>query len=104
MLEHEFTESILNIIESELKTDGKEILQVSPLLEYINIKTRSANRGSKARGSFANLYAIYVLVEDYIKIVFEKNKIIKNMKVQFFPIYLKGKDNFLLVKNCKIML
>ncbi len=33
----------------------------------MSIKTRSANRGSKARGAFANHYAIYVLVEDYIK-------------------------------------
>lgn len=39
----------------------------SPLLQYINIKTRSANRGSKSRGSFANHYALYVLVEDYVK-------------------------------------
>ena len=33
----------------------------------INIKTKSAQRGSKSRSSFANLYAVYVLVEDYIK-------------------------------------
>jgi len=32
----------------------------------LNEKTRSTNRGSKARGSFANLYAIYVIIEDYI--------------------------------------
>jgi hypothetical protein len=32
----------------------------------LNVKTRSANRGSKSRGSFANHYALYVLVEDYI--------------------------------------
>lgn len=74
MIEHEFTKSIINIVEDELEADGKELLQVSPLLEYINIKTRSANRGSKSRGSFANLYAIYVLIEDYIKIVFDKNQ------------------------------
>ena len=74
MTEHEFTNTIIDIIEVELKIDGKELLQISPLLEYINIKTRSANRGSKSRGSFANLYAIYVLVEDYIKIVFDKKQ------------------------------
>ena len=74
MIEHEFTKSIINMVEDELETDGKELLQVSTLLEYINIKTRSANRGSKSRGSFANLYAIYVLIEDYIKIVFDKNQ------------------------------
>ena len=32
----------------------------------MNFKTRSANKGSKSRGSFANIYAIYVLVEDYL--------------------------------------
>lgn len=35
-------------------------------MQYLNHKTKSANRGSKSRGSFANHYAIYVLVEDYI--------------------------------------
>lgn len=33
---------------------------------YLNQKTKSAGRGSKSRGSFANHYALYVLVEDYI--------------------------------------
>ena len=46
--------------------DAEAILAASPLLQYLNIKTRSANRGSKARGSFANHYALYVLVEDYL--------------------------------------
>ena len=74
MIFHYFTNTIIAQIEEKLKIDGKEVLQISPLLEYINIKTKSANRGSKARGSFANLYAIYVLVEDYIKVVFEKKQ------------------------------
>lgn len=74
MIEHEFTETIKKIINSELEIDGTEAIQISPLLGYINIKTKSANRGSKARGSFANLYAIYVLVEDFIKIVFGKKQ------------------------------
>ena len=43
------------------------VFESSPLLQYLNEKTRSANRGSKARGAFANHYALYVLVEDYIK-------------------------------------
>src|SRR3989338_4093711 len=38
----------------------------------LNIKTRSADSGSKARGSFANIFAIYVLVEDYVKKEFYK--------------------------------
>ncbi|MGH7990746.1 MAG: restriction endonuclease, partial [Limisphaerales bacterium] len=43
-----------------------EIYQLSLLLQYINLKTRAANRGSKSRSSFANLYALYVLIEDYL--------------------------------------
>ncbi len=35
-------------------------------MQYLNIKTRAANRGSKSRAGLANHYAIYVLVEDYI--------------------------------------
>ena len=40
----------------------------------MNSKTRSATRGAKARGSFGNLYAVYVLVEDYLKNDFDKRK------------------------------
>lgn len=43
-----------------------EVMARSDLIKYLVIKTRSADRGSKARGSFANIYAIYVLVEDYL--------------------------------------
>ncbi|MGI0498128.1 hypothetical protein [Limnospira platensis] len=38
----------------------------SEFLPYLNIKTKAANRGSKSRAGFANHYAIYVLVEDYL--------------------------------------
>jgi len=72
MVKHEFTDTIINQIERDLNIKGEELIKYAPLLEYINIKTKSANRGSKSRGSFANLYAIYVLIEDYIKVVFEE--------------------------------
>ena len=42
------------------------ILQHSHLLNYIIFKTRSADKGSKSRSCFANLYALYVIIEDYI--------------------------------------
>ena len=74
MVQHEFTQKIIDQIAEDCKTNGRDILVASQLLEYINIKTKSANRGSKSRGSFANLYAIYVLLEDYIKVVFEEKK------------------------------
>ncbi len=63
-----FKQTIADILNGEFGAErGQFVLQQSPLLQYIEIKTRSANRGSKARGSFANLYAIYVLVEDYLQ-------------------------------------
>lgn len=46
--------------------DPKSLFQSSYLLQYLDKKTQSVDRSSKARGSFANIYAIYVLVEDYI--------------------------------------
>ncbi|MCD4747652.1 MAG: restriction endonuclease, partial [Bacteroidales bacterium] len=51
---------------------AEDVFQKSELLQYINVKTVSANRGSKARGSFGNLYAIYVLIEDYLNNKFDK--------------------------------
>ena len=63
-----FKQTIIDILSQEFGGErSAQVFQESPLLQYIEIKTRSANRGSKARGSFANLYAIYVLVEDYIR-------------------------------------
>lgn len=64
--EHEFTKKIRSILQEEFGSIAEEVFQKSELLQYLNIKTRSASRGSKSRGSFANHYALYVLVEDYI--------------------------------------
>lgn len=46
---------------------AETIFERSSLLQYLNIKTKSASSGAKSRGSFANHYAVYVLVEDYIR-------------------------------------
>ena len=66
MREHGFTPLIRRILSDEFGSVAEQILKQSDLLQYINVKTVSASRGSKARGSFGNLYAIYVLVEDYL--------------------------------------
>ncbi|MEG3909464.1 restriction endonuclease [Microcoleus sp. w1-18aA5] len=65
-MEHEFTKIIKTILEDKLGEVGDQIFDESQLISYLNIKTKSSNKGSKSRGSFANLYAIYVLVEDYL--------------------------------------
>jgi hypothetical protein len=59
------------VIEEILREDhGDEIagklLATSPIIGYLLKKTKAANRGSKSRGSFGNLYALYVLAEDYV--------------------------------------
>ncbi|GHU33376.1 hypothetical protein FACS1894172_11750 [Spirochaetia bacterium] len=74
MVKCEFTSIILQQLVDDTHVDGEEILKCSSLLQYINIKTKSANKGSKSWGSFANLYAIYVILEDYIKVVFEEKR------------------------------
>lgn len=65
-MEHEFTKQIKLILENKLGQQFHSIFEQSFILQYLNIKTKAATRGSKSRGSFANLYAIYVLVEDYV--------------------------------------
>ncbi|MEK3935618.1 hypothetical protein MKY41_09865 [Sporosarcina sp. FSL W7-1349] len=45
-----------------------------PLIQYLVKKTGSVKASSKARGSFANLYALYVLIEDYVNKDFLENK------------------------------
>ena len=65
-MEHEFTPIIRGVLRDHFGAVAEEIFEKSYLIRYLNNKTKSASRGSKSRGSFANHYAIYVLVEDYI--------------------------------------
>jgi len=63
---HSFTASINLILDRHFSEYSKDVFEASPLLGYLNNKTKSANRGSKARGAFANHYALYVVIEDYL--------------------------------------
>jgi len=71
-MEHGFTPIIKDILTKHFGDAAEDLFEKSPILQYINLKTISATRGSKARSSFANLYAIYVLVEDYLTHGFDK--------------------------------
>lgn len=73
-MKHAFTGKIISILKERFPDDYEQIFDNSELLSYINQKTKSANKGSKSRGSFGNLYAIYVLIEDYLKKGFFKSK------------------------------
>ncbi len=72
-MEHIFTINIKDILQRNFNSNAVEVFEKSQLIQYINEKTRSAGKGSKARSSFANLYAIYVIIEDYIANGFDKN-------------------------------
>jgi hypothetical protein len=54
------------VLQRNFGRSSDEIFERNTLIQYINLKTRSANRGSKSRGSFGALYSIYTLIEDYI--------------------------------------
>jgi hypothetical protein len=71
-MEHAFTATIKAVLQKNFGAQADELFERSLLLQYVNLKTRSANRGSKSRSSFANLYALYVLAEDYLKGGFDK--------------------------------
>lgn len=72
--EHSFTSTIIKVLDSFFGKNAEAVLESSLLIQYLNEKTKSANKGSKARGSFANLYSIYIVVEDYINHGYHKAK------------------------------
>jgi hypothetical protein len=51
--------------------DSYGIDRNSVVFKYLDRKTRASERGSKARRSLGNLYALYVLAEDYVNENFE---------------------------------
>lgn len=71
---HAFTPAILDVLKKHFGDYAIDVFTSSPILGYLNNKTKAANRGSKARGAFANHYALYVVVEDYFKKGFADGK------------------------------
>jgi hypothetical protein len=67
MINHAFTTTIVEVLVARFGNESEAIFDRSELVRYLNIKSRSASRGSKSRAGFANIYAIYVLTEDYVK-------------------------------------
>jgi hypothetical protein len=69
-----FSNQIREILQKAFGKRADDVFEKSQLLQYIEIKTRSANRGSKSRSSYANLYALYVVIEDYLAKGFDRKK------------------------------
>lgn len=71
-MENIFTANIKSVLQKHFGDNADEIFERSQLLQYINLKTRSANRGAKARASFGSLYSLFTIIEDYIRNGFAK--------------------------------
>jgi hypothetical protein len=72
--QHAFTSIIVSVLMKYFGEYANDVFSSSPILCYLNHKTKSANQGSKARGAFANHFALYVIVEDYIQKGFADGK------------------------------
>jgi len=86
---HAFTSQILRVLTAKFGGNARAVFDSSPLLQYVNIKTKSANRGSKSRSSFANLYAIYVLAEDYLAKGYAERTDYKDYEGAMFTVLFK---------------
>ena len=80
------------IIEEFGERDAKQLLQNSLMLKYLEKKTVSVEKTSKARGSFANLYAIYAVVQDYIE------KTSSDIEYSSYP-GMRFKDALIIARN-----
>ena len=69
-----FSNHIHEVLRRAFGKSANDVFDKSQLLQYIEIKTRSANRGSKSRSSYANLYALYIVIEDYLAKGYDRKK------------------------------
>lgn len=75
---------IFELLESRHKPSiANKVFDSSFLIQYLDKKTKSVSRSSKSRASFANIYAIYVLVQDYLDVQSVKKKYSDYTGMQF---------------------
>jgi len=92
-MNNDFNKIIEDIIIQEFSYENVKVIYSTPIIQYMIKKTKSANKGSKSRASFANLYAIYVLVEDYIKNGFTTNNEYKTYEgAKFSTLYTRQRE------------
>ena len=87
MENHAFTEVIFNILNEFFPDNSQSIYKNSELLQYLNIKTRSANNRSHAmnktkRTSKPNLQKVTVLIDGKPKKVWASARALKSGKVE----------------------
>jgi hypothetical protein len=88
-----FADTIKDLIIEDFGKSKLEYIENKPVIQYLIKKTKSANQGSKTRGSFANIYAIYVLVEDYISKGFHSNNEYSKYKgARFTDLFVRQRE------------
>ena len=88
-----FETYIKNLLNEKHNGIADELIVHSHLLQYLIKKTKPADKDeSKARKSFANLYAILVLVEDYRSVIERHEDYSKYQGAQFSPLLEKARS------------
>lgn len=103
-MESTFASYIKSYLHSKYGNDADQLFQLSHILQYLVHKTKSANKGAKARGSFANLYAIYVIIEDYRNNGFDKSGNYSGYEGAKFLLCSRDNESYHLVQNFKTTL
>jgi len=85
----EFFSKILN---KHFGKDANNVYEKSPILRYLEMKTKSVQKSSKSRANFGNLYAIYVLIEDYLKKGFDKKDYSKYEGAKFSELFVRQRQ------------
>lgn len=62
---HNFSDRFISAVQDSVETDALETVVASHLLSYLHDKMKAAGGNPKSRKSFGNIYAIFVVVEDY---------------------------------------
>lgn len=74
-MENSHKNFVLEFLDDHYKPEiAKKVFAMSFLIQYLDKKTKSVDRSSKSRASFANIYAIYVLAKDYLNVISTKKK------------------------------
>ncbi len=89
-MESTFASYINGYLKKKYGKDAELLFSISHILQYLVHKTKAANKGAKARGSFANLYAIYVIIEDYRNNGFDKSGLYSDYEgAQFSALFMR---------------
>src|SRR5260363_355343 len=106
IIQHSFTPNILDILRRHYGDYAEDVFQASPVLGYLNNKTKSANQGSKARGAFAITmrYMLWLRITYRRVLLKVKQKYpTQNTKARSSLICLGGSASFHSVQSFKTM-